>query len=588
MIATTSSGRRFGALASYLVRGRTGAETERVAWTAGRNLGTDDPELAAPLMQATARQSALVQVPVYHLTISFDHEDRVTPEQMQAVADRVLADLGLSEHQAVMVAHRDRAHAHVHVMVNRVHPETGVAWERWQDRPRIERTLRAVERELGLREVSGRLYQLDGREAPEAAPITPGERQQAERSGDPALPDRVRAHLPELRAARSWAELEERLSEHGLRLERKGQGLVVTDGEHQVKASRVARDLSLRRLEERFAAPFPGREAAGAPEPPREPLSPAVAEVAAAVREADHVAALRQDRFRVEQELSSLAALRHQFEGAHRALDATREGFDRALSRVYVDPEAARQSIREAASQLGAECTAAALREDPQRFGALRTVEQRRAFGLLVVADDSAARTAARDVAVRWDGLAAAEVRSATLAAEYVRRTEERFSEALSRVYRDPPAARAAFEQSLAHAGAGEATRTLAEHPDRLGALLAGTTQPLGAGATWKHLAERAREAVEARAPTSAALASAHAERAIGAAQGRRRELDDALGRAPSVDLLERAVGRAVDRLEPRELAQLRSALTAPQAAIAFKAREAVRDMLLGREEHER
>lgn len=151
MIANTSSGRRFGTLASYLVRGRSGAETERVAWMSSRNLGTDDLDVAAPLMQATAHQSALVQAPVYHLTISFDHEDRVTSEQMQAVADRVLADLGLSDHQAVMVAHRDRAHPHVHVMVNRVHPETGVAWERWQDRPRIERTLRELERALGLR-----------------------------------------------------------------------------------------------------------------------------------------------------------------------------------------------------------------------------------------------------------------------------------------------------------------------------------------------------------------------------------------------------------------------------------------------------
>ncbi|MGZ3570758.1 MAG: relaxase/mobilization nuclease domain-containing protein, partial [Gemmatimonadaceae bacterium] len=93
MIAKTSSGRRFGPLADYLVHGRSGIETDRVAWTASRNLGTDEPELAAALMQATARQSAMVQVPVYHLTISFDHHDRVSPDQMQAIADKVLQDL---------------------------------------------------------------------------------------------------------------------------------------------------------------------------------------------------------------------------------------------------------------------------------------------------------------------------------------------------------------------------------------------------------------------------------------------------------------------------------------------------------------
>jgi len=42
-----------------------------------------------------------------------------------------------------------------------------------------------------------------------------------------------------------------------------------------------------------------------------------------------------------------------------------------------------------------------------------------------------------------------------------------------------------------------------------------------------------------------------------------------------------------VDRLLPRELALLRRVLTAPRAFIAFKAREAVKDILLGREEGE-
>ena len=234
MIANTSSGRRFGPFAAYLAYCRSGVETERVAWTAGRNLGTDDPELAAPLMQATARQSVLVQAPVYHLTISFDRDDPVTPAQMQAVADRVFHDLGLREHQALMVAHRDRAHPHVHVMVNRVHPETGVAWERWQDRPKIERRLRVIERELGLREVAGHLYQ----------PETKGPPQRARDAG---FDERVRAHLPKLRTARSWQEVEARLAAHGLRIEANDQGIVITDSKHEVTASQVARDLSLRR-----------------------------------------------------------------------------------------------------------------------------------------------------------------------------------------------------------------------------------------------------------------------------------------------------------------------------------------------------
>src|SRR5258707_12893872 len=100
----TSSGRRFLGLARYLLHGRSGEAAERVAWTTGRNLGTDDPELAAALMQTIADQHVRVEAPVYHMTISFDPSDAVTRQRMEAVADPVLAGKGLSEHQARHVA----------------------------------------------------------------------------------------------------------------------------------------------------------------------------------------------------------------------------------------------------------------------------------------------------------------------------------------------------------------------------------------------------------------------------------------------------------------------------------------------------
>jgi hypothetical protein len=516
VIATTSSGRRFAALARYLMYGRSREELERVAWTAGRNLDTDDPDIAAALMQATANANLQVEAPVYHLTINFDAADPVTPERMQAVADRVLADLGLTEHQALMVAHRDRSHPHVHIMVNRVHPETGLAWNRWQDRPRIERTLRQLEQELGLREVQGRLYQLDGQEAPERATLTSGERRQAERTGDPAFPDRVRAHLPELRAARSWEELDATLARHGLRLERKGQGLVVTDGEHQVKASRVARDLSLKRLEQRFGVPYPERET---PARAREPLSPAVEQVTKALDEHERLAALKTERARADQEL---AAARERLQLLASVMERVRrasERFDAALARVYRDPPAARVRFTRTAVEIGAERAVAVLGTEPEQFGTLKTVDRRRALGLGVARDDRPARLAA------------------------------------------PSAAGRARELAEAHNALGLAARGPGDHADAQ------------RGATGRET-ERSAEAPRREA-----------ERLVTRAAERLRQLQQQLKHAPSLGLLERSIGRAVDRLLPREIAQLRRVLTGPRAAIAFKAREVVKDIVLGRGE---
>jgi hypothetical protein len=192
-----------------------------------------------------------VDKPVYHLLISFDPTDVVTPEEMQLAADRMLRALDLSEHQTIMVGHRGLAYAHMHVMVNRVHPETGLAWERWQDWRRIERVRHETEHAMGLREVPGRLNQPDGRQAPDHSRLTAGERRAARRGTVPFI-ERVREYAPEYRAARSWEELAARLEAHGLRLEPKREGFVITDGERQVKASRVDRELSRRQLEARL------------------------------------------------------------------------------------------------------------------------------------------------------------------------------------------------------------------------------------------------------------------------------------------------------------------------------------------------
>jgi DNA-binding transcriptional ArsR family regulator len=137
------------ALAAYLVHGRTGLEEGRIGWASARNLPTDDPELAATLMRATAAQNVRGEKPVYHLAMAFDPGDPVDRATMERVADRVLARLRLEEHQALIVSHRDREHAHLHILVNRVHPESGRLWDRWQDMPTIQQVLREEERALG-------------------------------------------------------------------------------------------------------------------------------------------------------------------------------------------------------------------------------------------------------------------------------------------------------------------------------------------------------------------------------------------------------------------------------------------------------
>jgi hypothetical protein len=149
-------GKGFLGLMRYVAYGHAGEERDRVEWVESRNLPTEDPETAARLMAAYARESVRTQRPVYHLVISADPGDPVDRASMSRVADAVLRELGLSEHQVLIVAHNDTAHPHMHLVVNRVHPETHRAWENGWDWPKIEKALRAEEVALGWRVVPGK------------------------------------------------------------------------------------------------------------------------------------------------------------------------------------------------------------------------------------------------------------------------------------------------------------------------------------------------------------------------------------------------------------------------------------------------
>lgn len=244
----------------YVEVGRDGRQN-RVAWAETYNLPTRDLELAACFMGATANGSVSgTRTPVYFFSVSFDVDDPVDAAMMGRVARRTLRDMGLDEHEAVVVAHKDRSHPHLHFIVNRVHPTRFVLWRKWWDYGRMERSLRAQEVELGLRVVPGRhapVPSLDRTREGHTEGWQPGARWikplPGPKRGDRAfLQDVTERAAPILAQVRSWAALESGLAEQGLALTVKGGGFRITDGKHQVKASEVGRAFSRYHLEKRF------------------------------------------------------------------------------------------------------------------------------------------------------------------------------------------------------------------------------------------------------------------------------------------------------------------------------------------------
>lgn len=255
------AGRGFRGLVRYLLHGaRRGSDRlhPRVAWTATRNLFVDDPIQSSLLMRMTAAKSVRVRRPVYHLVISWTPAEKPTPEIMLQVADATCRELGLANHQRLYVAHRDTRHPHVHIVVNRIHPETGTAWSASHDYRRIELSLARQAQQLGMIVVPGRHNEGLDRRSPRRP--TDGAYQKSRREGRHApvrmSPDRIAELKPLLvplfAAARSWIELRNRLAGHGLDIVRKGQGLVLTGADGEMKISALGAGVRLAGLEARL------------------------------------------------------------------------------------------------------------------------------------------------------------------------------------------------------------------------------------------------------------------------------------------------------------------------------------------------
>jgi hypothetical protein len=110
----------------------------RVAWISTRNLMTDDSLTARNIMIATAMSAERLKreagikatgrktnKPVQDLTLAWHPGETPTRAEMEAAANEVIALLGIEDHQIAIYCHRDRPHPHIHLLINRVHPENG-------------------------------------------------------------------------------------------------------------------------------------------------------------------------------------------------------------------------------------------------------------------------------------------------------------------------------------------------------------------------------------------------------------------------------------------------------------------------------
>lgn len=132
-------GHSFKGVTAYLMHDKNAQTTERVAWSETGNLHTNDIEKASLVMAWTDRNADILKRDfggsqagrkseagaVYHYSLSWAQGEQPDPQHQKNQAHETLERLGLKKHQYYMVAHNDTDHAHIHIVANLTHPETG-------------------------------------------------------------------------------------------------------------------------------------------------------------------------------------------------------------------------------------------------------------------------------------------------------------------------------------------------------------------------------------------------------------------------------------------------------------------------------
>ena len=166
--ATKGLGASFKGLGLYLLNPKRGEGTvaERVGFTLCQNLATNDPDTAWRLMAETAIRRDQIKMaaggskagrrpaegefkPVFHYALSWHPDQRPDEAEMQAAALASIKALKMEGHEALIVQHIDQDHAHVHIVLNRVDPETGKLNTLSNGFRKLDRWAAEYERETG-------------------------------------------------------------------------------------------------------------------------------------------------------------------------------------------------------------------------------------------------------------------------------------------------------------------------------------------------------------------------------------------------------------------------------------------------------
>ena len=213
-------------------------------------------------MTALSEESIRSKDPVDHWVISWRPEERPTVEQAREAVDIFVNQCGLEGHQFVWGLHDDTQNMHVHIAINRVHPDTEkvVKINKGFDKEAGQQAGALIEHAHGWKPAEGSRYEVingkptrrEHRVDKLLEPSTKARDMEMRTGEKSAQRIGIEDVAPIISTARSWRELHDKLHTIGMSYEQSGSGAIIRIGDVTVKASSVDRKASLSALQKRL------------------------------------------------------------------------------------------------------------------------------------------------------------------------------------------------------------------------------------------------------------------------------------------------------------------------------------------------
>ena len=181
----------------------------------------------------------------YHLLISFPQGEEPNQTTLKDIESRTCEALGFAEHQRISAVHHDTDNVHIHVAINKIHPQSLTMHEPYLAYKTLAKVATELEIKHGLK--------LTNHERKKSISQNKASDLEHHAGIESFLSWIKKQCVKELARALTWTEFNETLNQHALFLEQRGNGFVIKNEMGLVvKASSVSRDFSKASLEKRF------------------------------------------------------------------------------------------------------------------------------------------------------------------------------------------------------------------------------------------------------------------------------------------------------------------------------------------------